>query len=69
MGYGKGYRYAHDFEGNFTPMQNLPESLKGKRYYIPGTNGYEARVAERLRAWWGERSDPGDGGEKGKSSK
>ena len=52
-GYGKGYRYSHDYEDHFAPMQNLPEALKGRRYYEPGDQGYEAEVAERLRRWWG----------------
>ena len=54
MRYGEGYRYAHDEKGGFAPMQNLPESLKGRRYYRPGDQGYEAEAAERLRKWWGE---------------
>ncbi|MCH8825708.1 MAG: replication-associated recombination protein A [Chloroflexi bacterium] len=54
MGYGQGYKYSHDYEDNFAPMQNLPESLKGRRYYTPGDQGYEPEVAERLRRWWGE---------------
>jgi putative ATPase len=54
-GYGEGYKYAHDHEGGFTPMQNLPESLKGRRYYAPTDHGYEAQIAERLKRWWGER--------------
>ncbi len=54
MGYGEGYKYSHDYEDNFAPMQNLPDSLKGRRYYRPGDQGYEPEVAERLKRWWGE---------------
>ncbi len=54
MGYGEGYKYSHDFDDNFAPMQNLPESLKGRRYYKPSDQGYEPEVAERLRRWWGK---------------
>jgi putative ATPase len=54
-GYGKGYKYPHDHEGGFSPMQNLPDSLKGRRYYDPTDHGYEAQIAERLKRWWGER--------------
>ncbi len=57
MDYGKGYKYAHDYEDGFTPTQNLPENLKGKRYYRPSARGYEARVSERLKRWWGDRDD------------
>ena len=52
MGYGRGYKYSHDYEGNFEPMENLPPSLRGRRYYRPGDQGYEKEVAERLRRWW-----------------
>ena len=54
MGYGEGYKYAHDYEGNFTPMQNLPDSLKDRRYYQPGDQGYERTVRERMERWWGD---------------
>ena len=57
LGYGEGYKYAHDYESNFTPTQNLPESVRGHRYYRPGDQGYEAEVRERLRKWWSQRSD------------
>ena len=53
--YGKGYKYTHDYEGGFTPTQNLPENLKGKRYYQPSEQGYEAEVSDRLKRWWGKR--------------
>jgi len=56
MDYGKGYKYSHGYEGHFSPMQNLPDSLKGRRYYKPGDQGYEQQVADRLRKWWGARS-------------
>lgn len=49
LDYGKGYKYAHDFENKLTDMQCLPDSLLGKEYYKPGTEGTEARFKERLR--------------------
>ena len=58
-GYGKGYRYSHDYEGHFSPMQNLPDSLKGRKYYKPSDQGHEKQVADRLRRWWGEGEGPG----------
>ena len=51
MGYGAGYKYAHDYEGAYTPTQNLPASLTDRRYYRPGNQGYEARVCQRLQTW------------------
>jgi putative ATPase len=63
MGYGKEYRYAHDYDGNFTPMQNLPDNLKGRRYYRPGDQGYEIEISDRLKKWWGTgEKDDHDGG-------
>ena len=53
MGYGDGYKYAHDYEGNFTQTQNLPDSLKNRQYYQPGNQGYERTVRERMERWWG----------------
>ncbi len=49
LDYGKGYRYAHDYEAKLTTMRCLPDSLKDKRYYLPTTQGNEARYGERLR--------------------
>jgi putative ATPase len=53
-GYGRGYKFAHDYPGHFVRQQNLPASLQGKRYYVPGDQGYEKEIADRLRRWWGE---------------
>lgn len=48
--YGKGYQYAHDADERLTNMECLPESLAGRRYYLPGEQGSEARVKQRLDA-------------------
>jgi len=58
IGYGKGYKYPHDYPGHFVQQQHLPDSLKGKRYYTPSDHGYEEQVAQRLKEWWGEISQP-----------
>ena len=50
LGYGKGYKYAHDFEGAIIAQVNRPESVKGHVYYNPTDRGYEARIRERLEA-------------------
>ena len=52
LGYGKGYKYAHDYPGHFVEQQNLPTSLQGKRYYFPSDQGYEKELDARLKAWW-----------------
>ncbi|TEU17736.1 MAG: replication-associated recombination protein A [Dehalococcoidia bacterium] len=54
VGYGRGYKYAHDYADHFVKQQNLPPSLQGKRYYVPGDQGYEKEITDRLRKWWGE---------------
>ena len=52
MGYGKDYKYAHDYEGHFVEQQNLPDGLQDRRFYAPGNQGYEKEVAQRLKGWW-----------------
>ncbi|HEY3110626.1 MAG TPA: replication-associated recombination protein A, partial [Chloroflexota bacterium] len=47
MGYGRGYRYAHDFEGARIDQQHLPDDLEGRRYYEPGRLGAEPGLVER----------------------
>ena len=61
MGYGKGYKYTHDYPGHFVQQQNLPDSLQGKHFYIPSDQGFEKQVIARLKAWWQEK-------EKGKNT-
>ncbi len=48
LGYGKGYKYAHDYEEKMANMQCLPDSLVGKEYYKPTEQGLEARYKARL---------------------
>jgi putative ATPase len=48
LGYGKGYRYAHDHEGGIVAQQNLPENLAGRRYYDPTDRGFEGELGRRL---------------------
>ena len=57
MDYGKGYRYAHNYDGHFVEQEYLPQSLKGRRYYQPATEGKEEEIAERLRRWWGDNPE------------
>jgi len=55
VGYGKGYKYAHNFKGHFVEQQNLPESLKGRQFYYPGDQGFERQIAARIKLWHPER--------------
>ena len=59
IGYGKGYKYAHDYPEHFVEQQNLPDSLQGKQFYTPGDQGYEKQVRARLKTWWSEKKGPG----------
>ena len=55
IGYGKGYKYAHSFEGNFTDLDFLPEAIKGTKIYNPGNNPRELESKEKLKKLWGDR--------------
>lgn len=52
-GYGEGYRYAHDSETGYVPLQCLPDALAGARFYEPTEHGFEAEVTRLMR----ERDD------------
>jgi putative ATPase len=61
LGYGKGYRYAHDFDEGVIGQQNLPDALAGRRYYQPTNRGLEADLRqrmERIRAIYDETTPP-----------
>jgi putative ATPase len=51
IGYGKGYRYAHDYEEAQVEQQHLPDAIKDRRYYHPSDRGYEKTVKERQDAF------------------
>ncbi|MDI6688583.1 MAG: replication-associated recombination protein A [Desulfobacterales bacterium] len=51
IGYGKNYKYAHDYKEGFTPQDYLPEKLQGKIYYSPTDRGYEKIIKQRLEKW------------------
>ena len=55
LGYSKGYKYAHDYEGNFVNQQFLPDALKDVRFWHPQNNASEAKLSERMQMLWGER--------------
>lgn len=55
IGYGKDYKYAHSFEGNFVNQDFLPDAIKGTPIYDPGQNDQESKTRERLRKLWGDR--------------
>jgi len=52
IGYGKDYKYAHSYKGNFVPDHFLPEELKGTVFYDPGASPKEEEIRRRLAAMW-----------------
>jgi putative ATPase len=55
MGYGKGYQYAHSYEGNFVQAEFLPDEVKGTKFYEPGNNAREEELRKYLRSLWREK--------------
>jgi len=52
IGYGKEYKYAHDFENNFTQLEFLPEKISGKQFYKPAKNARENEIRDHLNKLW-----------------
>jgi putative ATPase len=57
LGYGEAYAYAHDYPGNFVPMEFLPEELSGASFYRPGENKREDGIREFLKNRWKGKYD------------
>ncbi|MBK9290244.1 MAG: replication-associated recombination protein A [Bacteroidetes bacterium] len=55
LGYGQGYKYAHDFSDNFAEMEMLPDAIAGTRLYEPGNNSREQELRLRLQKLWREK--------------
>ncbi|MCA0365145.1 MAG: replication-associated recombination protein A [Bacteroidetes bacterium] len=54
IGYGKNYKYSHEYAGNFAQQNFLPDELKGKKIYEPGNNARENEIRRSLQTWWKE---------------
>ncbi|MBQ3209741.1 MAG: replication-associated recombination protein A [Alistipes sp.] len=55
-GYGKDYKYAHDYEGGFVEQEFMPDSLAGKQFYHPNSsNTTEQKIASRMESLWGDK--------------
>jgi len=52
IGYGKDYKYAHDFENNFIEQEFLPDGIKGTKFYDPQNNPRENEIREKLKKQW-----------------
>jgi putative ATPase len=55
LDYGKGYQYAHSFEGNFVNMEFLPDKIRGTKFYEPGNNSREEELRKYLRSLWKDK--------------
>ena len=55
LGYGKNYKYAHSYEGNFVAAEFLPDELRGTKFYDPGNNPREEELRKYLRNLWKEK--------------
>jgi len=52
LGYGRDYRYPHNFPGAFVEEDYMPPEIKHRRYYRPSNRGHEKGIKERLLQWW-----------------
>lgn len=57
LGYGKDYKYAHAYKGNFVEQKFLPDDAEGERFWHPQDNAAENKLHERMRMLWGEKYD------------
>jgi putative ATPase len=55
IGYGKDYKYAHSYDGNFVADQFLPEAMKDRQFYQPGSNIRENEIKKNLKNNWKDR--------------
>lgn len=55
LDYGKGYKYSHDYEGNFSSQEYLPPPLTGRAFYNPGKNAREEELRKYLKNLWREK--------------
>lgn len=55
MDYGKGYKYAHSFTGNFADQEYLPDELKNSKFYDPANNARENELRKYLKEKWGDK--------------
>jgi len=54
IGYGKEYKYPHDYNNNFVEQSYFPKELKDNQFYFPTDNGHEKGIKERLKRLWGK---------------
>jgi putative ATPase len=57
LGYGKNYKYAHNFPDHIVEQEHLPKELAGRKYYSPSDSGEEKKIKERLKSWEEKKKD------------
>jgi putative ATPase len=57
LDYGKNYKYAHDYQGNFISEEFLPDTIIKTKIYNPGNNARENKFREELKKMWGDKYD------------
>lgn len=57
LDYGKGYKYAHSFQGNFAEQEYLPEKISGTKFYDPGNTARENELRKYLKEKWKDKYD------------
>ncbi len=55
LDYGKGYKYAHAYTGNFVEQEFLPDDIRGEKFFDPSVNPAETRIREQLRQQWKDK--------------
>jgi putative ATPase len=62
LGYGKDYKYPHDYPNHFVEEEYLPENIKGRTYYHPTEQGFEKEIKKRLEVWRKKKMERGPKG-------
>jgi putative ATPase len=64
LGYGSGYQYPHDYEGQYVVENYLPEGLRSEKFYEPTDSGFEAEHKEKLAGFRAQKApkEPGEDG-------
>ena len=57
LGYGEGYKYSHDFPGNFAPQEFMPEEIAGTNFFTAGSSPKEQEITSRTSQLWGNKYD------------
>jgi len=55
LGYGKEYKYSHDYPQNFVDQEFMPEEIKGINFIISGTSKREKKITEEIKKNWGKK--------------